>query len=209
MGNFNILHVDAIETMVGYLGNGAPLNSLLVEAYPYAWQGMSDALVEGIAQGLSPRETARKMADGMSDGLDRILRIARTEQLRAYRQATVMQYRESGVVAGYRRLVAKAKACLACLMSDGELFRTADDLSDHPNGACTCIPILYGVEERDWLKGEQWFKSLESDRQKEIMGADYYRAWKSDKFKLKDLVTHSHSDIWGDAPQVKALKELV
>ena len=134
MGSFNILNVGAIETMVGYLGSGAPLNSLLQEAFPFAWKGMTDKLVEGIALGLSPRETARKMYAGMSEGFNRLLTISRTEQLRAYRQATVMQYRESGVVKGFRRLVAKQGACMACLVSDGEFYEVAEDFSDHPNG---------------------------------------------------------------------------
>ena len=209
MGSFNILNVGAIETMVGYLGSGAPLNTLLVEAFPYAWQGMSDKLIQGIALGLSPRETARKMFDGLGQGFNRLLTISRTEQLRAYRQATVMQYRESGVVKGFRRLVAKQGACMACLMSDGEYFEVAEDFSDHPSGRCTCIAVLNGVPERDWLKGEDWFRSLDEDQQREIMGSQYYQAWQGGAFELSELRSTAHSDIWGDSPAVTPLKDLV
>jgi hypothetical protein len=209
LGSFNILNANAIETMVGYLGNGAPLNSLLQEAFPYAWKGMTDKLVEGIALGLSPRETANKMYKGMSHGFNRLLTISRTEQLRAYRQATVMQYRESGVVKGFRRLVAKQGACMACLVSDGEYFEVAEDFSDHPNGRCSLICVLNGVPEREWLYGENWFRSLGADQQQSIMGGQYYQAWKGGAFKLSELRSTAHSDVWGDSPKVTPLKELL
>jgi hypothetical protein len=37
-------------------------------------------------------------------------------------------------VTGYRRLVYKPTACLACLMRDGEFFEVEEELSDHPAG---------------------------------------------------------------------------
>jgi hypothetical protein len=209
MGSFNILKVGAIENMAGYLGNGAPLNSLLKEAFPTAWEGMSDALVKGIAQGLSPRETAKIMAEGMSQGLNRILNISITEQLRAYRQATVMQYRESGVVVGYRRLVSKNGACMACLMSDGEFFELASDFTDHPRGRCTTVAILAGVDPRQWQTGQEWFMEQTPDAQKSIMGADYYKAWKDGAFKLSDLKSVHHNEVWGDSPAVTTLGSLL
>jgi hypothetical protein len=206
---FNILPIDAIESMVGFLGDGSPLSTLLRESYPYAWQGMSDELVRGITLGLPIQETARNMADGLSEGLNRIMRIARTEQLRSFRTATVMQYRESGVVQGFKRLANKATACMACLMSDGEYFAVAEDFTDHPNGACTCVPILKGLPEREWQTGEDYFSGLSPDQQKERMGAQYYQAWKDGQFKLSDLRGTAHSDIWGDSPQVVSLGKLI
>jgi hypothetical protein len=205
---FNVLPVDAIETLVGYLGDGTPLNQVLQESFPGSWQRVTDALFDGFTLGLGPREVAQNMVDGLGYGLNKATVIARTEQLRAYRQSSVMQYRESKVVRGFKRMANQAKACMACLMADGEFFEVREDFTDHPNGGCVAVPVVIGVSERKWTSGEDYFNSLSPEEQKARMGAKYYQAWQDGQFKLSDLHSVSHSDVWGDMPQVKALKDL-
>ena len=131
---FPVLNRAAVEAMVGFLGNGSPLNTLLKQDYPDAIEGLINALVNGMARGLGPGATAKAMAEGMGMGLDRAMLIARTEINRAYRQANIEAYRKSNVVGGYMRLVKKATACLSCLMLDGQRFENKDDFSDPPRG---------------------------------------------------------------------------
>jgi len=134
---WNRLPVEAIENMVGLAGDGSPLRALLAKAYPDAMDGIIKQLIQSTALGINPRQTAYNMARGMDMGLDRALTIARTEQLRAFRMASTAQYRESGIVKGFKRLATHdTRTCLACLMSDGEVFDSAEELSDHPNGRC-------------------------------------------------------------------------
>jgi hypothetical protein len=206
---FNRLPVSAVETMVGYLGDGTPLSRLLDESFPLAWKQTTDALFEGISLGLNPNQVARNMVDGLGYGLEKATVIARTEQLRAYRQATVMEYRESGVVKGFRRLVAKVGAWVACLLLDNEYYEVESEFDDHPNGRCTVIAVLKDMPERERETGTDWFKALDPEQQKSIMGGKYYEAWKDGQFKLGDMVHKTHSDTWGDAPAVVALKDLV
>ena len=205
---FNKLPVSAIENMAGYLGDGTPLSKILNESFPLAWKQTSDALFEGISLGLNPVQVAKNMVDGLGYGLEKATVIARTEQLRAYRQATVMEYRESGVVRGFRRLVAKEGACIACLLLDNEYYEVESEFEDHPNGRCTVICILKGMPERKREIGIDWFKTLDTEQQRSIMGAGHYEAWKDGQFKLGDMVHKTHSDTWGDAPAVVALKDL-
>lgn len=206
---FNRLPVDAIETMVGYLGDGTPLNRVLQENFPGSWQQATDALFDGISLGLGPRRVAQNMVDGLGWGLNKSTVIARTEQLRAYRQSSVMQYRESGVVRGFKRLVNKGSACMACLLSDGEYFEVREDFTDHPSGACACVPVLTDMPERQWESGEDYFMRLSPEQQRARMGAQFYQEWKDGQFKLSDLRSTAHSDVWGDSPKVTPLKELV
>ena len=133
-GAFNRINVSAVQSMIGLAGDGSPLRTLLAASYDDAAQGMLDALVNGMARGLGPAQVAREMANGFGMGLDRALLIARTETARAYRTASTEQYRQSGVVTGFKRLVHTSTACLACLMLSGEKFDAADELDDHPNG---------------------------------------------------------------------------
>ena len=131
---WNRINVGAVQSMIGFAGDGTPLEKLLRESYPDAVDGLTKALINGIARGQNPAQTARDMADGMGMGLDRSLLIARTETARAYRTASTEQYRQSGVVSGFRRLVKKETACMACLMLDGETFELEGELDDHPRG---------------------------------------------------------------------------
>jgi len=206
---FNLMPISAIKNMIGMLGDGTPLNRLLKKAYPDSVDGMTRALIDGMAQGLGPRQTARLMADGMSSGLNRITTIARTEQARAFRTSSTMEYRESGVVRGFMRLVHKETACMACLMSDGEEFELESEFEDHPNGKCACVPLIRGVDDPQWETGKEWFGQLDPERQENIMGAQYFEAWQDDKFALSDLRTTVHNDVWGDSPAVVSLKDLV
>jgi SPP1 gp7 family putative phage head morphogenesis protein len=208
---WNRLPVRAVELMAGLAGDGGPLFGLLQERalWPAAVEGLTDALLKGVSLGWGARKTASRMADGLTGGLDKALTIARTETMRAYRMATVEGYRESNVVSGFRRLAAKdGRTCMACLMSDGETFALASDLTDHPNGRCVAVPILAGEDAPQWQTGREWFEGLPSGRQRAIMGKDKYDAWQRDGWDLGALARTAHSDVWGDAPRVATLEEL-
>lgn len=205
---FPVLNRAAVEAMVGLLGNGSPLNTLLKQDYPDAIEGLTNALINGMARGLGPGTVAKEMANGMGMGLDRAMLISRTEINRAYRQANIQSYRESNVVSGYMRLVKKATACMACLMLDGQKFENKDDFSDHPAGKCIALPLCIGVAPPTWQKGPEWFKGLSPEEQRAKMGSDKFDAWKDGEFKLSDLAQMKHSAVWGDSPRVPSLAEL-
>lgn len=206
---WNRLPTSAIENMIGLAGNGSPLYRLLANAYPVALDGVIKQLIDSTALGINPRETARRMANGLGLGLDRILTIARTEQLRVYRMASTEQYRESGIVTGYRRLVTKdARTCLACLASDGEHFDVASELEDHPNGRCAAVPDLRVGPRVQWEPAPQWFDSLDEGQQRQMMGATRYEAWKDHRIGFADLRRTAHNETWGDSPRMATLAEL-
>lgn len=207
--NWNRINVGAVESMIGFAGDGAPLHSLLKEDYPQAVDGLLKALINGVARGQSPIKTAREMKEGMAGGLDRALVIARTETARAYRTASTEQYRQSGAVNGFKRLVFRQTACMACLMLDGERFDVASELDDHPNGKCCAVPLVNGVADPQWETGLVWFRTLPEDQQRERMGPGMFDAWKAGEIQLADLGQKQHSDVWGDSPRVPSLAELL
>ena len=207
--NFNMINLDAVKSMIGFAGNGSPLYTLLQKDYGDAVHGLTNALINGIARGYGPVKTAREMANGFGMGLDRAILIARTETIRSYRTATTEQYRASGAVTGFRRLVWKPTACLGCLMRDGEFFDIAEELTDHPAGKCTAISSIRGVKDVQWETGKQWFNKLSPEEQRAKMGAEKYQLWKDGKFKLDDLSKLQHSTVWGDSPRVANLSELI
>lgn len=199
--DFKVLNREAVETMVGFLGNGSPLNTLLKNDYPEALEGLTQALINGVVRGASPIQVANEMTYGMGMGLDRSILIAGTEMNRTYRSAVIQEYRESGVVTGFRRLVLKAGACMACLFLDGERLETKDELDDHPRGHCQAVPEVVGVGAPKWETGPEWFKGLDPAQQEEKLGPELFEKWQKEGFDLAGLVSKEHSSEWGSTPR--------
>lgn len=202
------INVNAVESMIGFAGDGSPLYKLLKKSYGDAVNGLLNALINGLARGLGPVQIARDMADGMGMGLNRALLIARTEAARAYRVGSYKQYRDSKVCTGFYRLVKKETACVGCLILDGERFELESEMDDHPRGKCSVLPIIEGVDPPDWEKGKDWFLRQDEGKQRELLGNEKYDLWKEKGFDLSKFAQHSHSDVWGDAPRVATIEEL-
>jgi hypothetical protein len=204
---FNRINIKAVEAMIGYAGDGSPLNSLLKNEFGVATDGMLQALINGVATGQGADPTARAMMQGVDMGLDRSLLIARTEMNRAYRSGSTEQYRESGVVVKFKRLVARDEACASCLALDGEEFDSADELDDHPNGRCTVVPVIEGIDSPTWQEGSDWFSMQDEARQRDILGPGRFELYKGG-MPLSDMVHKTHSDEWGDSPALIPLRDL-
>lgn len=201
--SFNRLPTEAVERMVGLAGDGSPLFDVLQKRalYPDAVQGLTDALVQGVARGWNPKKTASRMADGLAEGLDKALTIARTEQLRVYRVSSQDQYRASGVVTGYRRLSAHDdRVCAGCLAEDGQECELDLDFEAHPNCRCTTVPIVEGVEPPEWTAGGDWFAEQDEETQREILGPGRYELWQNGQVSdFRAFATHLYDETWGGA----------
>ncbi|MFA4972555.1 MAG: phage minor head protein [bacterium] len=208
---FDRVDPGSLQNIVGVCQDGSPLFDVLRgrALFPAAVGGLTDALVEGVAMGWNPRKTAREMMDGMAGGLDMALRVARTEQLRAYRESSMAQYRESGVVGYVKRMCAhQARTCLGCLALDGQVLPLDEPFFDHPNGRCTTIPWVKGLKEPSWKSGEEWFSEQPEAVQRDMMGAEKYEAWKKGEFTFQDLAKISDDPTWGKSVGVRSLKDL-
>lgn len=207
---FNRLPVESVELMAGLAGNGAPLRQLLVQSWPLAADGLTNELVTGVALGYNPRKVARMMAQGATGSLDRMMVIARTEQLRVYRFANRESYRTSGVVTGYKRLATHdSRVCAACLMDEGTLYEVGEEMPEHPQGRCTMVPVVEGMRAPTWTAGADWFALQSPERQRAILGQGRYGAWQAGDFDLGAVVTVRPNATWGASLQVTPLRELV
>ena len=216
-GNFNRLPVSAVENMVGLAGDGSPLTQLLTQRIvrdanglplPGVLEKMQTTFTNATAQGWNPRKTAKLIKDDLSGGLQKALEIARTEQLRVYRQASVQQYEESGVVKGHKRLCAHdVRTCLGCLADEGTIYPVNVPISDHPKGRCTSVPVLIDGPEIEFETAEKWIERLPEDQQRKIMGEKYHELWKSGT-PFKDFVTKTQNATWGESLGPTPLKKL-
>jgi SPP1 gp7 family putative phage head morphogenesis protein len=204
---FNRINIKAVNAMVGYAGDGSPLSKLLKNDLGDAADGVLQALVNGVARGQGADAVAREMIKGLDMGLDRSLLIARTELNRSYRTGSVEQYGESGVTVGFMRLVARDEACAACLALDGEMFDTADEMDDHPNGRCTCVPVINGEPPPEWEKAQDWFANQDEARQSEVLGNTRFEMYQNGT-PLDAFATKAHSNEWGDSPALVPISNL-
>lgn len=210
---FDRLGVEATENLVAVARAGQPLNRLLAAAYPQGVTGMTDQMIRGVALGINPREVTRRiLREGLAQSLNHVLLVTRDQHLRAYREATRQQYRHSRVVYGYRRLAAKqpGRTCLSCLALDGQEQKLNELIPVHPQDRCSIIPVLKGFEPVQIVSGENYFKSLTEENQREWMGIDRYNAWKEGRFRFEDMAkVIDNTSVWGPSLQVRSLKELL
>lgn len=208
--SFDVLDVRALNVMIGMSGDGTPLAELLRASYPETVTVITDTLIQAVALGYNPRKTARMVRDAMAGNLQRALVVARTEQMRALRIGNVREYQASGVVKMYRRRASRSsRTCLACLVEDGRLYPVGVQFSDHPNGRCFAEPVVEGISSPFSQSGLEWFEQASPEVQRDIMGDGYYEAWRAGEFALKDAARMHYDPVWGEAPQVVPLRQLV
>ena len=198
---WNYVGKDAVETVAGFAGNGAPLAQLLQHDYGELGVKVTDALVVGIGLGKGAYATAKDMRDSMGMEFNRSVRIARTEINRAYRIANAQQYAKSGVVTKVLRLCYPPTACLACLAMDGEECPNGI-CDDHPNGKCTTVAVTVGGFYPQWQHGLDWLEEQSEEDQRRIIGDGRFEMWKNDGVPLRDMVEMKPNPIWGGSPQV-------
>jgi len=205
---FNRINTEAVQNMIGAAGDGSPLFSVLQNRAiaPDAVEGLQNALIEGVALGYSPRKTAKLMADGLAQGLTKALTIARTEQIRAYRTASLDQYRASGQVTQYQRHAAPSeRTCLACIALDGKVYDAQVDFASHPNCRCFMTPVILGVDNPS-RSTESWLERQDEKTQRAILGG-HYDAY-SRGVPLQDMVTVKDDPTWGNTISIVPLKDL-
>jgi hypothetical protein len=194
------LPVDAIESMVGLAGDGSTLVTHLEKSIADSISGVTQALIQGVTVGENPTVVANWMVDGLSLGLNRALNIARTEQLRVFREATRDSYKQSRIVSGYRRLATHdSRVCAGCLFSEGDFYILEEHFYEHPQGRCALLPEIINVDSIRWQTGQEWFASQDPFIQEKIVGAERLNLWKKGEVQLTDMVSLRENTKWGNS----------
>lgn len=209
--SFAVLATRNIENLVGAAGNGSPLRSLLENTYGFGADGILREMISGVAIGDNPRTIARRVVrDGFSDSLNHMMMVARTEQLRIYRETSRQYYTESEVVRGYQRLSARdTRVCVGCLMADGRFYELSVVFQEHPQGRCALVPVLNDAPLWDFQDGHDWLLEQDPVTQIEIMGQGRWDAWQAGRFNLRQMETLRRNNVWGDSIQPTPLRELM
>lgn len=140
--NFNILNVNAANLAIGATREGTPLVEVLVKRYGENRDKAINTLIESMARGRGPIETARLIGTDLEGSLYNTLRIARTEQILIFREQQTNQYIESGVVKS-KNWVAESDACPICLEGESNNpYELTVVMESHPNCRCAWSPNI-------------------------------------------------------------------
>ena len=204
------LPIEAVQELVGFASDGSPLRALFDALGPDVSRGIRDALSMAVATGMGPRETARLVRRRYGMGLARALRIARTEQIRAYREATHQNYlRNVDLLDGWVWLsAANRRTCPSCWGMHGTRHPLTERLDDHPQGRCVMVPIVKG-RPLAVPTGEALFQELPVADQVAVLGQAGRLAWSEGAVKLADFVGRKNDPQWGTMRYAKSLRQVL
>ena len=204
------LPTNAIYSMLGFLQEDSPLWKRIGELAPYNAQKVADALLEGVAFGYNPAKTARMFENVMGGGLTDAMRMTRTAQLYATREANRAMYvANEDIVSGWMWYASlDSDTCMACAVEHGTVHSNDESMDSHYNCRCTSIPVVIGYNDQVQT-GTDWFQGLSEAEQRNMMGAGAYEAWKDGKFELTDMVTRRHDDVYGEMLARTPLEQLI
>ena len=204
------LPTNAIYSMLGFLQEDSPLWERLGKLAGTNAQKVADALLEGIAFGYNPAKTAKMFENLMGGGLTDAMRMTRTAQAYASREASRAMYlaNEDVVTGWYWYSNLDSDTCMACVAENGTFHTNDESMDSHYNCRCTSIPAVKGYDDKV-RTGADWFGNLSEKEQRDMMGNSAFDAWKDGKFDLADMATRRHDDVYGEMLSRTPLQDLI
>lgn len=139
----------AIRRMVGSLQDGSPLRRLSQKYAGDSAREFNRLLLEGVALGRSPLETARLMRNQLGVQYSKARTIVRTEQMRVFREAnrqTMIANR--GVVKRWKWYSTLDRlTCPVCFAMHGTEHELSERMETHPNCRCVQLPVTATYKE--------------------------------------------------------------
>lgn len=122
--SFAALPEDAINSVVGFASNGSPLGSLLAQRSSDMGRAARDTLLKGVGLGWGAREMATALDSALHQEHWKNLMLARTEGMRAYREAQRLDIlNNADILAGWRwSSAADGRTCPICFSQHGKVF---------------------------------------------------------------------------------------
>jgi len=201
---------NAIYSMLGFLQEDSPLWKRIGELAPFNTQKVANALLEAVTFGYNPAKTAKLFENVMGGGLTDAMRMTRTAQLYASREANRASYiANEDVVEGWIWWSSlDSDTCMACAIEHGTIHSNDESMDSHYNCRCTSIPVVAGYDDKVQT-GADWFNNLSEKQQRDMMGNSAFDAWKSGAFDLSDMATRRHDDVYGEMLARTPLQDLI
>jgi hypothetical protein len=211
VGQLHGIAPNAMREALNFLSESGPLYARLKLLTGSTVDKVSQTIFEGIAAGYNPRKIAAMIQDSFGGGLTDALRNVRTVQIKSYQESTRANYiGTNGIVTGwiwYANLA--GDPCMSCIAMHGTEHTLDETLDDHYNGECAALPLIPDFGNPVEQNGQAWFDAQPEDRQKELMGASKYDAYKAGKFSFDALSNKQDNDVYGTMRTETSLKNLI
>ena len=173
-----------------------------------ASEAMRRRLIQGVAAGRNPRETARLMVRDVQDtfdgGLARAQVIARTETIDAYRAGAKAQHEaNSDVLQGWVWLAnLSERTCPSCVAMHGtEHALDEPGPLDHPQGRCSRMPLVTpelvpGAPKPVIESGPEWLSRQPEGVQRSVLGPRRFEAWQDGDYPVSRWAVRRESPDW-------------
>jgi SPP1 gp7 family putative phage head morphogenesis protein len=219
---FNRLPTRAVEGLVGRASDGSPLKDLFDKLGPALGEGLRDELIQAVAIGQAPRETARRIRELVAGNEARAQLIARTETIQAYREgAHLTSLENKRVLDGWIWITAlDGRACAACIALNGTHHALEERMACHP--ACRCTKRF---DTKSWAElgikgigetrpppvetGPVWLANVSRETQNLILGKKGAQAYNDGVVTLKDFVGLREDARWGRSYFQRAFKDAI
>ena len=173
-----------------------------------ASEAMRRRLIQGVAAGRNPRDTARLMVrdvEGDFDGgLARAQVIARTETIDAYRAGAKAHHEANAdVLAGWVWLAnLSERTCPSCVAMHGtEHALDEPGPLDHPQGRCSRMPLVKpelvpGAPTPTIESGPEWLARQPEGVQRSVLGPRRFAAWQDGDYPVSRWAVRRESPDW-------------
>ena len=173
-----------------------------------ATEAMRRRLMQGVAAGRNPRDTARLMVrDVQGDfdgGLARAQVIARTETIDAYRAGAKAHHEaNSDVLAGWMWLASLTeRTCPSCVAMHGSVHDLDEPGPlDHPQGRCSRMPLVKpelvpGAPTPTIESGPEWLARQPEGVQRSVLGPRRFEAWQDGGYPVSRWAVRRESPDW-------------
>lgn len=207
-GEWHRVPVEAFEHLVGFFQNGSPLSDLFDTFGKAAAKAGREVLEKAVATGINPRQTSKGLSRALGSSLSRSLTVARTEQLRSYREAGTANYvANKDVVQTVTRIAELDElTCIVCIDEHGTVRPIDEPFETHPNCRCTDVPNVNG-DDTVIPSGESWFEKQSPEFQRATMGDAKYEAWKAGDISISDLNKRTYDERWGGGRAERSLDD--
>lgn len=206
---WNLINRGAVESLVGTMRNGAPLDEWINAFAGDAVQDVRSTLLDGVNRGVNAFELGSMLADVSEFPLRRATTLARTESLRAYRSASIESMQANSDVLDGWEWSAAGDACLACTSKDGSVYPlTTQFMPTHVNCRCAPIPRL---KDNDLLpqrttRGDE-YRAKPMDEQLKLIPKSAHDEYRAGELTIDDFVHVDHDPVWGDSVRTASLKQ--
>lgn len=198
---------DPLAVLAKYLAPDGELFRRIDLLAPGVADRVSQAILDNVALGKNPITIARLIRRDFGVGLSDALRMTRTTQLYAYREAGRANMETNGVTEWIWFATLDGDTCLSCYAMHGTRHPISEMLNDHHNGRCAQIPVV--GDGLDVGNGRDAFDSLSAAEQKALAGPGKLKAYQEGRIEFGQFSGTHEDGVFGEMRVEATLKGLL